>query len=363
MKWSLKLGRILGIDVYLHITFLLLLGLIASAHAVAGGSLTSGLNGVAFFGALFLCVLLHEFGHAIAARKYGIQTRDITLLPIGGVASLERIPGKPSQELWVAVAGPAVNVVIAAFLLLGMFVGGGSPSLFSLNTTSGAFAERLLAANVFLVLFNLLPAFPMDGGRVLRALLAMRMPYVKATRIAARVGQGMAVAFGIVALLYSPLLLLIAFFVWAGAGQEARAAEVKHTVAGIPVRAAMVTDFVALQRHDRLDRAIELVLRGWQQDFPVMDGDRVIGVLTRDDLLGGLRTLGPSAYATEVMRSDFLQVHDGEPLDQAVFEKNAPEFSIVPVVRDNRLVGLLTSENLGEYLAIRTALASRPLPA
>ena len=188
-KWSFKLGRILGIDVYLHATFLLLLGLIASAHAVAGGSLVAGLSSVSFLGAIFLCVLLHEFGHALMARRYGIKTRDITLLPIGGVAHLERMPNKPAQELWVALAGPAVNVVIAGALAAWLSVTNSWSALTSLSSTSGPFAERLLAVNAMLVLFNLLPAFPMDGGRVLRALLAMRLDYARATRIATITGQ------------------------------------------------------------------------------------------------------------------------------------------------------------------------------
>ena len=359
MKWSLKIGRTVGIDVYLHVTFLLMLGLIASAHAVAGGSLTAGLSSITFLMAIFLCVLLHEFGHALAARRYGIRTRDIILLPIGGVANLERIPDKPRQEFWVALAGPLVNVAIAAALGIFLLFTGISTPWTSLSSTTGSFAERLLAVNLFLILFNLLPAFPMDGGRVLRALLAMHTNYARATRIAARTGQAMAVVFGIVALFYNPLLLIIAVFVWTGAAQEARVAELKHSLGGFPVRAAMLTHFDALKPDDHLDRAIELVLRGWQQDFPVMDGERVVGVLTRDGLLAGLRERGPHAMVGEVMREDFLQVEEADLLEHAVFERKAPEFSIVPVTRGSRVVGMLTTDNLGEFLAIRSALNGR----
>lgn len=362
LKWSLKLGRILGIDVYLHVTFLLLLGVIASAHAVAGGSLAAGLNSVTFLGAIFLCVLLHEFGHALAARRYSIHTRDITLLPIGGVANLERMPSKPAHELWVALAGPLVNVVIAGLLAVWLLFSGSWTPLGSLSTTSGPFAERLLAVNVFLVLFNLLPAFPMDGGRVLRAVLAMRLNHARATRIAARIGQGMAVVFALAALFYNPLLLLIAFFVWTGAAHEARVAEMKHSLGGVPVRDAMLTQFETLRPGDQIDRAVELVLRGWQQDFPVMDGDRVVGVLTRDGLLTALRAHGSHTLVGDVMREDFLQVEEAELLENAVFERKAPEFSIVPVMRGHRVVGLLTMDNLGEFLAIRSALNPRGAP-
>ena len=196
MGWSLHLGRWLGIDVYIHITFLLLLAFIGVNHGIAARSVDAALSSVLFFVGLFICVLLHEYGHALAARRYGVATRDITLLPIGGVARLERMPEKPSQEFVVALAGPAVNVVIASGLFLGLQVGGWWQPLATLSTTSGNLFERLLVANVFLVLFNLLPAFPMDGGRVLRSLLAMRMEHGRATRIAARIGQGMAVLFG-----------------------------------------------------------------------------------------------------------------------------------------------------------------------
>ncbi|MDB2497393.1 site-2 protease family protein, partial [Verrucomicrobiales bacterium] len=196
MKWSLKLGRLFGIDVYLHFTFLLLLGFLGlyywrSTHEVAGA-----LEGVSFILALFACVLLHEFGHSLMARRYGIKTRDITLLPIGGVARLEKIPEEPVRELWVALAGPAVNVVIAALLFIGLLATGGLSSTQEFTESGGSFFQRLLVVNLIIVAFNLLPAFPMDGGRVLRALLAFKMGRRRATIIAANVGQVMAIGFG-----------------------------------------------------------------------------------------------------------------------------------------------------------------------
>jgi len=356
LKWNLKLGRILGIDVYLHVTFLLLLGLIASAHAVAGGSLAAGLNSVTFLAAIFLCVLLHEFGHALMARRYGIQTLDITLLPIGGVARLERMPNKPVQELWVALAGPGVNVVIAAVLAAWLTMTSSWSALTSLSSTSGPFAERLLAVNVMLVLFNLLPAFPMDGGRVLRALLAMRLVYARATRIAALTGQVMAVGLAIAGLFLNPFLLLIAFFVWMGAAQENRSVQVRAGVSGHAVGAAMLTQFATLGVYDRLERAVELVMAGWQQDFPVMEEDRVVGVLTREDLMAALKTGGLQGLVCDVMRREFVQVDESELLEAAMFDRKALESTVVPVMRDRRLVGLLTSENIGEFLTIQSAL-------
>ena len=218
MRGSIRLGTLFGIPVYLHFTFLILLGFIAVTQLFQAG-VAAALGGVMFVLAIFGCVVLHEFGHALAARRFGIPTRDVTLLPIGGVARLERMPREPSQELWVALAGPAVNVVIAGVLAF-LLVLTGLGSMAGLGMTGGSFAARLLLVNVGLVLFNLLPAFPMDGGRVLRALLARRKGYLQATELAATVGKGMALLFGAVGLFINPMLLFIAMFVWFGAGQE-----------------------------------------------------------------------------------------------------------------------------------------------
>ena len=234
MGWSYKIAEVRGIGVYLHITFLLLLGVVGVWSLVDSGAVSAA-NSVVFLLALFGCVVLHEFGHALMAQRYGIPTRDITLLPIGGVARLERMPDDPKQELWVALAGPVVNVVIAAslFVLL-TFTGWWTPiSQFTLG--EGSFLQRLFLVNVTLVLFNLLPAFPMDGGRVLRSILAMRMDYARATQIAAWAGQAMAVVFGLIGLVANPMLIFIAIFVWMGAQQEARAAKVRPEMTGVPV--------------------------------------------------------------------------------------------------------------------------------
>ena len=311
MKGSLKLGRILGINVYVHLTFFLLLGFLGVAHGMSGRSLEAALTGLLFFTGLFACVLLHEYGHALAARKYGIATRDITLLPIGGVARLERMPDKPSQELVVALAGPLVNGIIAAGLFLGLTLTGTWQPLASLTTTSGNLLERLLAVNVFLVLFNLLPAFPMDGGRVLRSLLAMRLDYARATRIAARIGQGMALVFGFLGLFTNPMLLLIALFVWVGAAQEAAAAAMKASFTGVTVRDAMLTDFRALSPQDSLGDVTKLLLAGSQTDFPVADGGRVVGILDHAALFEALRERGDLAPVGDVMRSAYRHVAGG----------------------------------------------------
>ena len=360
MGWSLHLGRWLGIDVYLHFTFLLLLAFIGLSHGLVGRSLDAGLSGVLFFSGLFVCVLLHEYGHALAARRYGIGTRDITLLPIGGVARLERMPEKPSQEFVVALAGPAVNVVIAIGLFVGLKLGGWWQPLTSLSATGGNIFERLLVANVFLVLFNLLPAFPMDGGRVLRSVLAMKMNHARATRIAARIGQGMAVVFGFLGLFSNPMLLLIALFVWIGAAQEAAAAQMKSSFASASVRDAMLTDFRALSPQDSLADATKLLLAGSQTDFPVVDRGRVVGILDHAALFQALRERGDLALVGAVMRSQFVTLQAHQSLDDALTEVRAEGGLTMAVSEDDRFVGLLTPENVGEFFMIRRALANRP---
>lgn len=360
MKWSLKIGRWLGIDVYLHVSFVLLLAILALAHWLPERSLAAAAAGTLFFLALFACVLLHEYGHALMARRYGIPTRDITLLPIGGVARLERMPDKPSQELWVALAGPAVNVGIAAVLGLWLTLTHSWEPLAGLSATRGSFAERLLAVNLFLVLFNLLPAFPMDGGRVLRALLAMSLEPARATRIAARIGQGMAVVFGLAGLVVNPMLLLIAVFVWFGAAQEAASAEVKSSFAGVTARDVMVTDFRALSPQDTAGDAVRLLLAGTQTDFPVLENGRMVGVLSSLGLMSALRTFGEGARIGDIMDSDIAAIEADEPLERALARFDAGSRQMVPVVWRGGLVGLLTAENIAEFLTIRAALNAPP---
>jgi Zn-dependent protease len=359
MRWSFKIGRILGIDVYMHFTFLLLLGFVAMANWMVDRTAASAVSGVMFFLVLFTCVLLHEYGHALAARKYGIPTRDITLLPIGGVARLERMPDKPVQELWVALAGPVVNVVIATGMIIGLLLKGGwRPDLAQiLNVTSGTFIERLIAVNLFLVLFNMLPAFPMDGGRVLRALLALRLPYAQATSIAATIGQGMAFLFGFIGLFSNPLLLFIALFVWIGAAQEAAAAQMKTSLEGYRVRDAMLTEFRVLHPEQTLGDAAKKILAGSQQDFPVIDeAGRVVGILVHGDLFKSLQQ-GEATPVGSVMRREVNPVQDDEYLETALRPFGSTEAAFTrPVLRRGELVGLLTAENVGEFVMIRAAL-------
>jgi len=360
MKWSWKLGEYRGIGVYMHATFLILLGFIVLSHWSAGHSVSKTLEGIGFIFALFTCVVLHEFGHALMAGRYGIKTRDITLLPIGGVARLERMPNEPLQELWVALAGPLVNVVIAAGLFVWIRFADAFAPPEPLSVTSGPFLERLMVVNVMLVVFNMLPAFPMDGGRVLRALLATRMDYARATQIAASIGQAMALLFAFVGFFGNPFLVFIALFVWIGATQEAGMVTIKAALSGIPVSRAMMTKFHSLQPRDVLQRAIDLVLATPQQDFPVVENARVVGILPSRDLFVALQQRGPDALVEDVMRRDFLFVDANDMLDTALSRIQATECCpTAPVLQGDRLVGLLTAENVREFLLIASALGER----
>lgn len=356
MKWSWRLGRVAGVDVYMHATFVLLIGWVAFNYWLQERTLGAVLGGVGFILALFACVVLHEFGHALTAKRYGIRTRDITLLPIGGVARLERMPEVPLHELWVALAGPAVNVVIAGVLFLGLSSFGSFVGLSTIDLLQGSFWGRLLAVNLTLALFNMIPAFPMDGGRVLRALLATRMQYTRATQWAANLGQAIALGFGLIGLFLNPFLVFIALFIWIGAGQEASMVQMKAALSGIPVRQAMVTQFETLSPGDPIRRAVELILSGTQQDFPVVDDGRVVGVLTRADLLTALAQGRQDERVAAAMRRDFEVVDSGLMLERASAQLQTCGCHTLPVVHGGSLVGLLTMENLGEFLMIRQAL-------
>ncbi|MCG3149802.1 MAG: putative zinc metalloprotease Rip3 [Verrucomicrobiae bacterium] len=357
MKWQWKLGRFFGIDVYIHATFLLIIAFVAWSHWSQGAARV--VDGVVFVLAIFACVVAHEYGHALTARKFGIKTRDITLYPIGGVARLERMPDKPIQELWVALAGPAVNVVIAGVLYFWLVAAHAFRPFGELTVTGGPFLERLLVTNLLLVGFNLIPAFPMDGGRVLRALLAMKLEYTRATGIAAGIGQGTALLFGLWGLVGNPMLLFIALFVWIGAAQEASMVQMKSALAGIPVSRAMLTDFKTLAPTDPLARGMELLVQGSQQDFPVVDNGAVAGILTRADLLKALAQQSPTTPVSAVMRRDFPQVEAGEMLEGLFARLQECQCHTVPVTRNGTLAGLVTSENIGEFLMIQAALKGR----
>ena len=356
MKWSLRLGRFLGIDVFLHFTFLIFLAVIWYFTREAG------LIFLGFFLAAFTCVVLHEYGHALTARRYGIRTHDITLLPIGGVARLERMPSNPREELLVAIAGPAVNLVIAAVLFLVCQLAH-IPVIHGVDsviTGRADFIVTLMWWNLTMIVFNMLPAFPMDGGRVLRAFLAMRMNYAKATRWAATVGRVMALVFAWYAIFVvsHPMLIVIAFFVWVGAGDEAAAAEQKVLLDGVLARDAMIVDFRRLDPDDTSGTVAQIILQGWQTGFPVVFDGALVGIVTWQDILAGLN-VGHTVAVNSFMRRPVPSCLPGDTLESALEQLRDSGLPLLPVVEDGRLLGLVTPENTVEFIHIRRALERR----
>lgn len=363
MKWAWHLGRPFGIDLYIHATFLLLLLWVGVNAYLATGTLAGAADGIAFIILAFATVALHELGHALTARRFGIATREITLLPIGGVARLERMPERPGQEMLVALAGPAVNAAIAAMLSLWLVATGRSLVVDEAQWFDPAtLPARLLWVNVMLAGFNLVPAFPMDGGRVLRALLALHGDYLWATQTAARAGQAIALLLGAVGLLFNPLLAFVALFVWIGAAAEASAAQARAALEGVPVEAAMVTRFEALRADDPLAAAATQLLAGSQVDFPVLDEGELVGILTRAALIDGLAHRGPQARVRDVMVRKFETAHPHELLAGVFARLQQCDCHSAPVVAEGRVVGVVTMENVGELMLIKDALRPRPGP-
>jgi Zn-dependent protease len=364
MSWSFRIARIAGIEVRIHVTFFLLLAWIAFAHYNRGGT-PAAIQGVIFICILFLCVLLHEFGHALAAARYGIKTPDITLLPIGGVARLQRMPDRPIEEFVVAIAGPLVNVVIAAAIYLGLGATMGWTNAIRIEDPSVPMLQRVMLVNVILVVFNLIPAFPMDGGRVLRALLATRINYARATNIAATIGQLMAFLFGFWGLMGgNPLLIFIALFVYMGAAQEAAATQMRELARHSAVGDAMISDFRTLPANATLGEAVDALLATSQREFPVTDdGGAVVGLLTRDDLIAGLKQHGVDAPVASSMKPGVRSIAPSASLEEAFSLMNEGQLPALMVLDPRgQAVGMITPENVGELMMIHSALDGRAKP-
>jgi Zn-dependent protease/CBS domain-containing protein len=357
MSWSFSIGRLAGTDVRIHLTFFLLIAWFALSAGSRGGT-TDAIVAVLFVLAVFACVLAHEFGHVLMAQRFGIKTRDVTLLPIGGVANIERMPEKPEQELAIALAGPAVNVVIATVLILAFGIDTDPQRLSaSLTGSFSDFVNRLALVNVILVVFNMLPAFPMDGGRVLRALLSFRLDRSLATRIAASIGQAVAFGLGFLGLFGNPLLLFIALFVFLAASHESYAVEVSEATKGARLKQATITAFETLDTDATVGRAAQLLLSTSQKDFPVCDTDgRLQGVLTRDGIIRALSDAGPDERVVEVMIREVPTLNCRAPLSDAVASLGMGRQPLVGVIDDSgRVVGIVTSENISEYMMIHQA--------
>ena len=355
MAWSFPIGRLFGSELRVHATFFLLLLWIGGSAFLYGGWLAAWVN-VAFVLSVFACVVAHEYGHALMARRFGIATPDITLLPIGGLARLERMPERPRDEIAVALAGPAVNVVI--FLVLLVIIGADADieRLTRLDDPRAGFLDRLAVVNLFLVVFNMIPAFPMDGGRVLRALLALRLSRARATRLAAWAGQGIAFLFGLTGLLLgNPLLILIAVFVFFAAGAESADAGMREVAHSLKARDAMITSFESLEPDSTLEDAAAALIRTTQHEFPVLDPyGKLAGFLTRSALVRAMAEGVRVRPVREVM-DDVPQVVLTAPLADVL---DALQGGAAPAVgvtdRWGHFVGYVTTENLGELMILRS---------
>jgi Zn-dependent protease/CBS domain-containing protein len=358
MSWSINIGSIAGTAIRIHITFLLLLAFFF-LQGWAAGNINEGVNSVVFVVLVFACVLAHEFGHIFMARAFGVETPDVTLLPIGGVARLARIPEKPSQEFLIAIAGPLVNVVIAVVLMAVTTTHLSASHFAAMENPKLSMIDRLAELNLFLAAFNMIPAFPMDGGRVLRALLAIRLGHVRATEIAATIGQWAAFAFGFLGLLSGNFILIfVALFVYLAAASEAQMVSLRAMSRDVPVTAAMVTKFATLTGNEHINAAVETLLQTSQTEFPVLDDyQRLIGVVGRAEIIRALRELGPSAPVSDVMVKDIPTIERSHRLEEAfrlLQEKSVPAVGVVDYA--GRLIGLVTAETVGEMLMVRKAL-------
>lgn len=358
MNASTKVGRVFGIDVQVHVTFWLLLAYVGFHEYMGERSVRAAVGGVGFVLLVFATVVVHELGHAAMARRFGIATKHITLYPTGGVAQLERMPEDPRQELLVALAGPAVNVALAVVSVVALVALRQKLSVSDAFTGGGSLLARFAAVNTVMALFNLLPAFPMDGGRVLRAVLAMRTSYVEATRRAAGVGRIMAVVLALVGILASPMLVVVAVFVWIGATAEATEAKTREALSGLPVQAAMLSEVRTIHPDDTLGRVAELLLETPQVDFPVLREGRLVGMLAHDALIAGLASEqgGREARVASAMTAAGPTVEPMDPLLRALTLFSERDISVIAVMSHDHLVGLLTLGHIGELLLVRGAI-------
>jgi Zn-dependent protease len=350
--------EVFGIPVRFHFTFWLI---VVWLIVVGSRGTQSAVGMTLYILAIFGSVLLHEVGHALVARRFGIKTLEIVMLPIGGLARLERQP-KAREEFWVALAGPMVNLVLAGIAVAASLgaPSSGRPAEWLTNPSDANLLGRVAVANLILAVFNLLPAFPMDGGRVLRSVLARRRSEQDATRIAARIGMALAAVMGLYGLLAADFLLVfVAFFIYVGAMQESMATQQQALIRGELVRAAMITDFRTLKHGDTIRDAAELLLATSQQDFPVLTGSSVVGLLNRTSLLRAMAAEGPEAYVAGAMDREFVRVTPEMELSAAVPLLTGGNSSCALVFEEDALIGMLTAENLSEFLMLREIRQAR----
>jgi Zn-dependent protease len=347
MRWSIPVGKLFGIPIRVHLTFLILLAFIWYVETSVSGP-TAGLRSLVFWTLIFLCVLLHELGHSLVAKSYGLTIASIVLLPIGGVSQITEIPRDPIKEVGMTIAGPIVNFVIAGVLLfLGKLA---APSLqFSeISLQSGSIVVDLFWANVMLGLFNIIPAYPMDGGRILRGFIAMRKEYAEATRLAADVGKMFAIGFIIIGLFYNWWLILIGIFIFSGANSEVEAALLSSTLEKIQVSDLMITDFKTISPDEPLTAIVDKSLHTFQNDFPVLDDGKFVGILLRSSVIESLHNHMHEKRVGEIARKNFPVISPDQTAAEALSTMRAANVTVAPVEQDGALHGIITIEKLLE---------------
>lgn len=362
-SWSLRLGKFFGIDVFVHWTFWIIILWIFLMQIGSEGGVMMGLTGALFILAIFLCVVLHEFGHALTAKRFGVVTRDITLYPIGGISSFESSPKLPAHELLISLAGPMVNVVIASLLWIYLGISGQLPDASKLESAKSIFelpfAYGLFAANLMLAAFNLIPAFPMDGGRVLRAILSFITDRARATAIAASIGQLLAIAFVFLGFFYNFWLVFIGLFIFLGAGGEAAFEKMKSDLDGLRIRDAIMHRFTKLSPDATLGESVIALLNSQDTVFVVADNDRPIGLLNVNEIIRGLSEAGNDAPVSQFMDTKFFVVQPDVMLTD-FFQRVMQEGHGVAVVMDGtELLGLIDRENIEERLMVKRALSGK----
>ena len=356
MGKSLAVGSVAGVGVRVHWSFGLLMAWVVASQIFRGATFAETLLSLIFLLLVFSCVVLHEFGHAIAARCFGIATRDITISPIGGMARLERIPQQPAHEIAIALAGPAVNTVIACLLLTVITPATGIANLSQIPAGSGYLLQQLLFVNVAMVALNLLPAFPMDGGRVLRALLTTMTGHPSATRCAARAGQVMAVALGVLSMLNPFVLILAAFIFWA-ASSEARQVTVREHFRRRRVRDAMISRLSTVSPDHSAHQTARRLVADAQRDFPVVADNAVVGMFRYENILQVLQT--PDERTVEEMMDRDTKILEADAELLTALEASVGRKQTLPVTRNGALVGMLDPGRVDELLEARAQLNAR----
>ena len=358
MKNSLFIGKVAGIKLFMHWTFPVIIFWIVFTNLSRGLNAEQVTWSVVFILALFVCVILHELGHALAAKRYHIQTKDITLYPIGGVARLEKMPERPLHELVVALAGPAVNlaIVITLFIFLRLTK---LPTDFSVIThvTADNFLLSLAIINLWLAIFNLIPAFPMDGGRVLRALLSLRLNRILATKIAASIGQALAIGFVFIGFFNNPFLIFIGLFIFLGAMAEYEQVKTESALKGHTVEEITMKDIPVLKRDDTIEKAVELLLNGQAKNFLIMENEKPFGTLGRDGIIKALREHTKEALVEVAADKNLFFIDISEPLENALLLIQIHKYPLLIVTKDNQLYGVIDLENILEYIMVINASA------